>query len=82
MFQLACYELSRGSAKMIFVIFIEKGILAAPEQRLMDVHAAAIYAKDRFWHERRIDVMRLSDFFYAIPCRYDSIGYRQGIVIF
>ena len=68
-----------GLGEVEVVRGIEERVPVAFEQRLVCVHAAAVDARNRLGHERRVDPELLRDLFHGQSVGHDVVGHRECV---
>ena len=67
--------------EIVLVPAVEEGVLAPLEERLVDVHAAAVLPEDRLRHEGRVDAVLPRDLLDRGPVGHDLVGHLEGLVV-
>ncbi len=64
---------------MILVLGVEEGVALASEQRLMDVHAAAVLVGQGLGHERGVDAVPHGDFLDNQAIGHGAVGHSESV---
>ena len=78
----ACDVMLAGGGELVLVLGIEEGVLAALEQGLVHVHAAAVLAEDGLGHEGGVDAVLSGDLLDRGAIGHDHVGHEQGLLVF
>ena len=65
--------------RYVLVVRVEEGVLVAPEEALVDVHAAAVLAEERLRHEGGVAAVLVRDLLHDRAVGHDVVGHLQAV---